>query len=176
MDSVKRQTPYTNSRAVYGMVIDVGSPGISLSTLSTKELGRLIQDNWREDRLDQRPRVWCQADVGKDHGYFTFAEVVCGTWLESDPDTSSGGVHPCSLLPETKRDTQTPFTVKSIKSAAISWTLPSVAVTSWVTRPSKWRWVRKPFDWIYPCRLSVSGSKYRNLTFGSLWQENAWFV
>jgi hypothetical protein len=45
-----------------------------------------------------------------------------------------------------------------------------------VTRPSKWRWVRKPFDWIYPCRLSVSGYKYRNLTFGSLWQANAWFV
>jgi hypothetical protein len=36
----------------------------------------------------------------KDHGYFTFAEVVCGTWLESDPDPSSGGVHTCSLLPE----------------------------------------------------------------------------
>jgi hypothetical protein len=25
----------------------------------------------------------------KDHGYFTFAEVVCGTRLESDPDPSS---------------------------------------------------------------------------------------
>ena len=36
----------------------------------------------------------------KNHGYFTFAEVVCGTWLESDPDSSSGGVHACSLLPE----------------------------------------------------------------------------
>jgi hypothetical protein len=34
----------------------------------------------------------------KDHGYFTFAEVVCGTWLESNPDPSSGGVHTCSLL------------------------------------------------------------------------------
>jgi hypothetical protein len=25
-----------------------------------------------------------------DGGYFTFAEVVCETWLESDPDPSSG--------------------------------------------------------------------------------------
>ena len=42
----------------------------------------------------------------KDHGYFTFAEVVCGTWLESDPEPSSGGVHACSLLPEIRRQHQ----------------------------------------------------------------------
>jgi hypothetical protein len=36
MNSVKKPTPYTNSRAVYGMVIDVGSPRISLSTPSTE--------------------------------------------------------------------------------------------------------------------------------------------
>ena len=42
----------------------------------------------------------------KDHGYFTFAEVVCGTWLKSDPDPSIGGVHTCSLLPEIRRQHQ----------------------------------------------------------------------
>jgi hypothetical protein len=34
----------------------------------------------------------------KDHGYFTFAEVVCATWFEDDEDTSSGGVHTCTSV------------------------------------------------------------------------------
>ena len=36
----------------------------------------------------------------KDHGYFTFAEVVSPAWFEGDEDTSIGGVHTCSLFPE----------------------------------------------------------------------------
>jgi hypothetical protein len=42
----------------------------------------------------------------KDHGYFTFAEVLCPAWFEGDEDTSSGGVHTCNLIPEVWRTSQ----------------------------------------------------------------------
>ena len=42
----------------------------------------------------------------KDQGYFTFAEVVCGTWIESDPDPSSGYIFTLSLLPEIREQHQ----------------------------------------------------------------------
>jgi hypothetical protein len=51
--------------------------------------------------MSVRKYVW-----RKDHGYFTFAEVICRTRLESDPDPSSGGIHACNLFPEIRRTSQ----------------------------------------------------------------------
>jgi hypothetical protein len=54
MDSVKIPTPCKNSRDIYGMVIDAGSPRISLSTPSADELCKTTQE---------------KIDEIKDHGY-----------------------------------------------------------------------------------------------------------
>jgi hypothetical protein len=69
--------------------------------VSHENLRRRKKGNESTLKMSGRKYVW-----RKDHGYFTFAEVVCGTRLESDPDPSSGGVHACSLLPEIRRQHQ----------------------------------------------------------------------
>jgi hypothetical protein len=67
-----------------------------------------------------------------------FGEQVSEARRAGDADPEKKLPRPASLMEipamgkhsPTKRDTQTSFTIKSIKSAAISTTLPSVAVTS----------------------------------------------
>jgi hypothetical protein len=71
--------------------------------VSRDDIGDHMKTYAEERNVMNQPR---KCLVGSMFGYFTFAEVVCGTWLESDPDPSSGGVQACSLLPEIRRQHQ----------------------------------------------------------------------